>query len=351
MKKPMSAKTKKILINTGITAAFPVAMFLVLEIILACMGTHIIASGMDLKDIIRNTAVSCFIAYGLSFNLTCGRMDLSLGAQRLAGVIIGGNIALAIGLTGVGMLFFSVLFGFLFGFVTGMLFVLTRVPAMVLGVGVGLIYECLAFITSDGGGLITYGVAGLEILTNEWFSLAMIIIVCALTLFILGYTRYGYHLRAIQGSQRIAKSAGVNVFKNAVLSYTFAGGCVGLAGIIKAATSNGMSVAMGFTSNGSVMANMFPMFLGMYISRWSNQAVGILVSSLTLTLFSLGLSKFQLNDAQQNVVTMLLFLALLIYLANENVLRVRKARKARIALAREKLAAAAAPAAEVKENG
>ncbi|MBR2874737.1 MAG: hypothetical protein IKC00_02800, partial [Clostridia bacterium] len=52
----------------------------------------------------------------------------------------------------------------------------------------------------------------------------------------------------------------------------------------------------------------------------------------------LGLSKLQLNDAKQSVVTMFLFLALLIYLANENIFKVRRFEKARIAQANAKKA-------------
>lgn len=338
----MSDRTKLILKNTLITASFPVAMIVIMEVLLlVTQGNHFITGILDIQNIIRRTAVSSLIAYALSFNLTCGRMDLSLGAQRLVGVILGGNLGLSLGLSGIGLLLFALVFGLFFGFVTGILFVVTRVPAMVLGIGVGLVFESVAFITSEGKGFNLFGTEGNEILIDMWFTLAVIVGFVALVMYILGYTRYGYHLRAIQGSQRVAKASGVNVFANAVLSYTFAGGSVAVSGMLDAAMSNGMKVATGFTSNGTVMANMFPMFLGMYLGRRSNQAVGILVASLTLTLFSLGLSKLALNDAQQNVITMLLFLALLVYLANENVFAKRKAEKARIAQAQAKKAAMA----------
>ncbi len=334
----MSIKTKNTLKNIIISACFPIVIFVIMELLVITKGNHIISSVLDVQNIIRRTAISSLIAYALSFNLTCGRMDLSLGAQRLVGVIVGGNIALSLGLSGVGLLVFALVFGLLFGFLTGVLFVVTRVPAMVLGIGLGLIYECVAFFTSDGKGFNIFGVDGNDILINMWFTVSVLILCAGIVMFLLGYTRYGYHLRAIQGSQKIAKSSGIKVFRNAILSYTFAGGAVSTSGMLDAAMSNGMKVSTGFMSNGTVLANMFPMFLGMYISRWSNQAIGILIASLTLNIFSLGLSKLQLNDAQTNVITMLLFLALLIYLANENIFKVKRAERARIALAHEKRA-------------
>lgn len=338
----MSNKAKKTIVSVLVTVGFPLAMLILMEIpLLVVKQTHIITGILDIQNIIRRTAVSCLIAYALSFNLTCGRMDLSLGAQRLVGVIVGGNLGLRLGLSGVGLLLFALLFGLLFGFLTGALFVVTRVPAMVLGIGVGLIFESVAFISSDGKGFNLFGTEGNEILINVWFTVGVLVVFGGIVMYVLGYTRYGYHLRAIQGSQRIAKASGINVFVNAILSYTFAGGAVAVSGMLDSAMSNGMKVATGFMSNGTVMANMFPMFLGMYLARWSNQPIGILSASLTLTLFSLGLSKLALNDAQQNVITMLLFLGLLIYLANEMVLGKRKAEKARVAMARAKLKAQA----------
>lgn len=329
--------------NAAITLAFPLVMGLIMEILILINmeDAHIVNSLMDVKDIIRDTACSCFIAYALSFNLSCGRMDLSIGAQRLAGVIVGGTIAVAIGLQGLWLLLFSILFGFLFGFLTGVLFVATRVPAMVLGVGVGLVYECVAFVASDGAGLSVMDISGMDVIRNEWFALLLIALVGGVNFLLLGYTRYGYHLRAIQGSQRIAKGAGVNVFKNAILSYSFAGACVGVAGMLKTATNLSLKVQTGFTSNGPIFVNFTPMFLGMYLARWSNQTIGILVASFTLVLFQKGMSILQLTDAVQNVLSMVFFLALLVYLANENVFKVRRAEKARIALAREKIAKAA----------
>lgn len=332
----MSEKTKKIIKNICITISFPLAMVLIMELAVLSKQTHLIGTVIDLQNIIRRTAISCLIAYGLSFNLTCGRMDLSLGAQRLIGVILGGNIGLSLGLTGIGLLLFAFVFGLLFGLITGVLFVVTRVPAMVLGIGMGLVYESLAFVTSEGKGFNIFGVAGNEILIDMWFTIAVIAVCGGAVMFLLGYTRYGFHLRAIQGSQKIAKASGINVFKNAILSYAFAGGAVSISGMLDSAMTNGMKVSTGFMSNGTVLANMFPMFLGMYLSRWSNQAIGIFVAALTLNIFSLGLSKLQLNDAQTNVITMLLFLALLVFLANENIFKIRRAEKARIALANEK---------------
>jgi hypothetical protein len=78
------------------------------------------------------------------------------------------------------------------------------------------------------------------------------------------------------------------------------------------------------------------MFLGIFLGRWSNQAVGILVATLTLRIFAMGLAKLQLSEAMSNVVNMFLYLAFLVYLANENYFKKRKAWADRLVEVQEK---------------
>jgi ribose transport system permease protein len=99
-----------------------------------------------------------------------------------------------------------------------------------------------------------------------------------------------------------------------------------------------MDAELGFGSNASVMTNCFPMFLGKFMSRWSNTSVGILFSAMTIKIFETGLSVIKVSATGQQVCTMTLFLGLLIFLANENVFKNSKARKERITEAATKKA-------------
>ncbi len=329
----MNPRVKNILL----TIAFPLVMLIAMELIVYfAMGTHVIKSVLDIKNQIRDIGVATTIALALSMNLPSGRFDLSLGAQRLAATTIGGLIAIQLGFSGIGLLLTTLLFGLLFGAIVGVVFVLTRVPPMVLGIGMALLYETVAFVGSDSKGLQLFGVEGIGILTDINFTIAVVVLVTAIVMILLGYTKFGYHLRSIQGSQHIARSSGINVFKHAVLCYTFAGGLVSISGAFVAAFEGGMGTAMGFSTNGAVVVNAFPMFLGGYLARWSNPAVGILAATVTIRFFAAGLSGLKLSSEVTNVINMIAFLALLVFLANQDLIKNRRARKARIAQATAK---------------
>lgn len=323
--------------NILITLAYPVGMFIIMSLMLLVLNKpNIILSSIDIRTIIRDTGIAATIAFALSFNLTSGRLDLSLGSQRLVGTIIGANLALSLGLTGVWLLVFAAVAGLLFGFIVGMIFVMVRIPSLILGIGMGLILETVAYLYSDGIGLNLFGREGIDILKNIEFTILIVVVVATINLIMMAYTRYGYHLKAIQGSQRVAMNSGIKVFKHAVLSYTFAGGFVAISGVLFAAYNTQMEATLGFASNGPIVANIFPMMLGGYIGRKSNAAIGIITAALSLRIFSISLSRMALSESTTAVFNMLLFVLFLIWLANENVFKHRKEVKKRIIEAKNK---------------
>lgn len=322
------------------TLAFPVVMYLVMEA--ACVGLkdrHLISTVLDVKTLVRNSGIMALIAFALSFNLSCGRFDLSLGAQRLAGTIVGCIAAVSLGLSGVWLLLFSLGFGLLFGLLTGAAFVVLRVPPMVLGIGIGLIWECVPYVVSQGKGLNLFGTGGTAVLTDTGFTIALI---CGSALFVavlMNTTRFGYQMRAIRGSQLIARSSGINIFTHAVLCYTLAGGLVCVAGAMDAAYSTQMTSTLGLASIGSVTPNMFAMLLGGYIGSKSNDAIGIIAASVTIRLFSAGLTTLEFSEANASLANSILFILFLVFLANKEIFRRRRAQAQRVARAQEKKAA------------
>ena len=164
-----------------ITLAFPLLIWLLMEVLcLAVMGEHVIGSTLDFNNYIRSVGISACIALALSFNLGSGRFDLSLGGQRMVATIVGGNIALAMGWGSVGVILCALASGLLFGTLVGFVFVTFRVPPMVLGIGMALIYECVAFASSDANGLQLFG-KGCDSLSDMTVTIA---VVAVATLFV-----------------------------------------------------------------------------------------------------------------------------------------------------------------------
>ena len=84
------------------------------------------------------------------------------------------------------------------------------------------------------------------------------------------------------------------------------------------------------------------LILGGFIGSWSDSSVGILVASVTLSIFKYGLSMMELSEANNSVVNMLVFIGFLVFQANRHLPALHKAQKARIAEAQKKKAEMAA---------
>ena len=324
--------------------AVPLIVWIVMELIdRAVVHMGVINNMADVKTLFRNLVSTLAFALAISTNLNCGRMDLSLGAQMYAGVIFGGNIALMMGLHGVGVLLFSMLVGGLCGLIIGVMFVNLRILPMVLGLGMTLVFECLCFAINNQQGVILFGQNGMEILSNVGFIMVVVAVLVLVAHYIFQFSKYGFRYRAIQGSQKLAQDAGINIFTNCVISYVIAGVLVAVAGVFITAYQGSLTPVLGMSSNGRVFSNMFPMVLGAWIGvLCANREVGILMGSVAVNILLLGLSKLGASASVQNVIIYALFLAFVVYNTNKHKFAYAKARRARKALAEKTLAEKAA---------
>lgn len=339
----MNKQSKLISVLKGvlITLALPAAVWLIMEVIVfASQGEHVISTVLDVRNLIRSSGISAAIAFALSMNLTSGRMDLSLGSQRIAGTIMGGVIAEMLGLNGIWVLVFAILSGIVFGGIVGILYVTLRIPPMVLGIGMACIYECVGFAVTGGVGLRLVGTPGVELLSNMNFTIAVVTVIVVVMLVLMTYSKFSYEFRAVQGSQKIAQNAGINIFANVAICYTVAGVVVAISGVLDAAFAGSMAASMGLTSNGSVMVNMFPMMIGCtFLSKYINQSIGIVSAAVALRIFAMGLSCFNVSEAVSSCINMALFILFLVWRSNAWRLTQMREDKKRIAEAKAMRAA------------
>lgn len=335
-----SNRTKDLLIRIAKAAAVPLIAWVIMQVIdMAFAGMGVINNAADVKTLFRNLISSLAFALAIGANLNCGRMDLSLGAQMYAGVIFGGNLALMFHLGGIGVLLLSMVVGGICGVVIGFVFIKLRILPMVLGLGMTLVFECVCFAINNQQGVILFGKPGVEILSNITFVIVVSAAIVLAAYYLFQLSSFGFKYRAIQGSQKLAADAGINIYSNCVLCYVIAGVLVACAGVFTTIYQGNLTPVLGMTSNGKVFTNMFPMVLGTWIGLLChNRELGILMGSVTVNIIILGLTKLGLSSSVQNVVVYALFLVFVIYNTNSSKIAYYKARKARLAVAEKKLA-------------
>ncbi len=138
----------------------PVVVYLFFVLLCAANGKTGFGVDSDLMIIVRNTIYSGLISLALSYNLTSGRFDFSIGSILILSTIIGANAALAWGLGPVPMLVLCILIGAALGTISGLVYIILRLPPIVVSVGVAMIYEAIGFLLNDG--------QGIRIIINFW---------------------------------------------------------------------------------------------------------------------------------------------------------------------------------------
>ena len=256
------------ILSNGRLLVLPVLIWMICQILTKSIaGTNVVNGMADLKALMRSLlSVFCF-CLALNCNMLSGRMDLSVGAQMYMGCIFGGNVALSLGLGGIGVLLLSMLVGGICGLLVGFLFINLRIFPMVLGLGMTLIFECFSYSAYRQQGLILFGKPGTSTLSNISFIVCTAAVILVALTVLFQHTSFGYARRAIQGSQKLAADAGINIFSNCLWCYFLAGILVSAAGIFDTAYTGTLTPVMGMSSNGLVFRNMFPLFLGITLGN------------------------------------------------------------------------------------
>lgn len=304
---------KESMVTAAKIIAIPVVVYLLMELICIIFAdAHIISSKLEVDNLIKTTCVMTFSAIALSLNMSGGRMDFSLGAQQMVACVVGGNIAFSLGLGPIGVLGFCILFGVIAGTIVGCLFVITRIPSMVLGVGMALIYECIAFAWSFNGFQL-YGKGDMVVLGTVEFEFIALVIIVLIFYFVFSYTKFGYHYRAIQGSQMVAKSMGINIFINCIVCYAISGGLIAASGVFNTAYTGSLASSMGLASTGTTFTALLAVFVANYLGQYTNRAIALFIGALTVRILSYGLITLQLPAPAVEVVNYVCLLLFLVY--------------------------------------
>lgn len=312
------------------TVTIPLVTFIIICVICSMNGISLFATQGNWIAFFRATASVMLTTFALSINLNSGRFDFSIGAISLLSSVISSQICIALD-TPVGvMLVISILAGMLLGAISGGVYVITKLPPIIVSLGVTLFYEGLAFAITKG-----YGVSFVanEKLTSfpSVFNYSLIIVVALIMIiFIFDYTNFGYSYRALLSGQKVAVNTGIKEVPNAIGCYMIAGALMGVVGLISATNTGTIQMSLNFGSIGVMFTAFLPMFIGGFIGRFCNEKVGYLLGAVTTAFISLAYARLKMDSSVQQIITAAILVGFLIYLNNENKLKVMFRFKKRI---------------------
>ena len=200
----------------------------------------------NITNVLARSAFIGMIAVGMTFVITSGGLDLSVGSMAafLAGVAIIAMNALVpvLGthwgtiLIGMGV---AVLGGLLAGWLNGALVTKARIEPFIVTLGTMGIFRSLITWLADGGTLsLDYGLrtlyrpvyyGGIGWLTWPIICFALVALAGE---WVMRHSRFGRHVEAIGSNDRVARYSAIDVNRVRLLTYVLLGMLVGLAVVL-----------------------------------------------------------------------------------------------------------------------
>lgn len=294
-------------------------------ILLVIIGYYLNPAFLGQANVVNVLSRSAFIgmiAVGMTFVITAGGLDLSVGSMAafLAGVSI---LAMNLLIPNTGVNWGTILLGmgvalgggFLAGSLNGLLITKARIEPFIVTLGTMGIFRSLVTWLADGGTIsLNSELRSLyrPVYYSGLFGIAWPIIAFALVAilgeYLMRHTRYGRHVEAIGSNERVARYSSVQVNRVKLTTYVVLGCLVGLAVIIYIPRLGSASASTGIGWELEAIAAVI--IGGTALKGGTGRVWGTVIGVLILTLIDniLNLANLvspYLNGAIQGVIIVL----------------------------------------------
>ena len=261
------------------------------------------------KTILESTYYIGFMAFGVTFVIITGGIDLSIGTVMNCAALIGGTAYSMWGFPLWVALLLIPLVGLLFGVGNGFMVAKLKLPPFIATLGTMLV--------SQGFGSIISKVQTQRFPTigspDGWFKTlffrigtfpigaAYLLVAFLVAWFLLNQTRFGRYNFSIGSNEEAARLSGVNVDKWKILIYSVCGLFAGLAGIFYAGT---YTTVLPGSGNGQELNAIAAVVIGgTSMSGGSGTMIGTLIGAFIMSVLKAGLSSMGLQAHWQTFVT------------------------------------------------
>jgi ribose/xylose/arabinose/galactoside ABC-type transport system permease subunit len=254
--------------------------------------------------IITQVSINALLAFGITFVIITGGIDLSVGSiVAVTGVVAAslaqnGDYPLIIVITG------GLVAGLAFGLFNGFLVTKSKIAPFIVTLGTMTIGRGLALILSNGRPVSNLTENFNAIGSGKFLGLPIPIIILILVFVIcsivLRKTIFGRYIYAIGGNEQAAWASGINVSKIKLAAYAICGALSGLAGILLAARiSTGQpNSGMGFELD-AIAAVVIG---GTSTTGGRGTMIGTLIGVLLIGVINNGLDLMNVTSYYQQVI-------------------------------------------------
>ncbi|QJW89282.1 ABC transporter permease [Spirosoma taeanense] len=281
---------------------------IVIAFILICLALSLITPRFltvsNLMIVVTQVSINALLAFGVTFVIITGGIDLSLGSMVAVTGVVAATFAHPDTYPVAVPILAGLASGLLFGAFNGFVITRSKVPPFIVTLGTMTIGRGLALILSKGRPISNLSdsfnfIGGGQLLGVPMpiIILILLFIVCAV---ILNKTVLGRYMYAVGGNEQAAKASGIRLSTVKMAVYTMSGGLAALAGIVLTSriTTGQPNAGAGFELDAIAAA----IIGGTSTSGGTGTMTGTLIGALLIGVISNGLDLLNVSSYYQQVV-------------------------------------------------
>jgi ribose transport system permease protein len=208
--------------------------------VLAILATYLSVTNeafftsVNLTNVLLQASILAIVAFGITFVILAGELDLSAGTGSALGSVIAAQVMVSTGSIALGLLA-GLGFGLLLGLVNGLIVTRLEVPSFIATLGSFIVAQGVALALTNGGvvaglpggiGSFTSGrILGIPALV--WATVVVFLVLY----FVQRQTTFGIRVLAVGGNSEAARLSGVPVNRVRLLVFLISGVTTALAGL------------------------------------------------------------------------------------------------------------------------
>jgi ribose transport system permease protein len=242
-------------------------------------------TGRNMGIIVSHAVIPTFITWGLIFSFTSGMIDLSIGSI----VVLASNFAGILGLKFgyVGLILGGLVAGVLLQALNGFVFLKTKIPPWVAGLGMAMIYESIGAVYStaavrSGGMVVSLG-SQLRGLGQLPFNVLMLVPGLIAVYILFCRTSIGLNVRAVGSDLRVTKEMGIDPNRAKFLGMLVCGVFIGLGSAINQSYVGQLLPRTGLTTVSTIFQPLTAVLIASSMGAIFNVVIGVVIGTISLS--------------------------------------------------------------------
>ncbi|MEI5990041.1 ABC transporter permease [Enterococcus crotali] len=282
----------------------PLLALVALVIVVTVLNPSFITPN-NLLNLLRQVSINALIAFGMSFVILTGGIDLSVGSTlALSGALTAGLIAN--GLSPVLAMLFGMVLGAFLGMINGLLITKGKMAPFIATLATMTIYRGATLVYTDGNPITGIGKSfifqfmGKGYLFGVPFPIIVMLVFFFLLYTLLHKTAFGKKTYAVGGNLKAAEIAGVKTDKVQIIIYTISGLMASISGIILTSRLNSAQPTAGQSYEMDAIAAV--VLGGTSLSGGKGRLFGTLIGVLIIGTINNGLNLLGVSSFYQQIV-------------------------------------------------